>query len=1163
MARANFPLRPMLVRSVAMAAMLLILGGAPALAGPKPFVISVDGVAVDGSARITDEARRTDVDLAATDIQVKFDGLGVAPILNVTTVPMRAAFRAGDTIRFSATLNYPAFVARRELRIVDHEGGAGRPPIAVLPVPETGAVDWVVPPDAPARMTYVLRVYDADGRFDETLPLMLTRTDGTLEPHAQSGPTIAPGLGEDRTAVRNIPISGGAVTVYGKHVPQRHDVTVFGETVPVDPDGAFVVQRILPPGEHGVDIAVLKNGQGLWFSRDIAVPERDWFYIALADLTAGLRFGDGGIEDVRPGDYDSVYTRGRLAFYLKGKVKGEYLLTAAADTGEDRIGNLFQGLDAKDPRQFLSRIDPDDYYPVYGDDSSAVEDAPTRGKFYVRLERGPSHMMWGNFRSNITGTEFLRSTRALYGASGVYRSRGVTAGGDARTAVDAYVAQPGTLPQRDILRATGGSAYFLKHQDITPGSETVSIEQRNATTGWVVSRRTLSDGDDYELDHLQGVLLLKAPVSSTGPGGTETYIIADYEYTPASGNVDGYVVGGRAQQWLGDHLRLGVTGMTDKTGRDDQALYGADLRLQAAPDTYLEAEIARSSGPGFGSAYSADGGLTLQDAVTPGSASKQANAWRAETRASLDDLTDGRLTGSVGARYEQQDEGFSTRDRDIADRRRAWGADADVALTDRVSAAASYGELRVDDGSTDREALAKIRGRITDHVSLEPFGRFTEKQRSAAGSDDTGRRGDAGLRGTYAWDDSTEIYVFGQGTVTRSGTREVDHRGGIGGKRQLTEKIDLAGEVSYGSLGPDATATIGYAPTADDRYYVGYRLDAERATAASWPYDLSGRDLGSIVAGARRRFNDEWLAYAEDNYDMFGARRALTQVYGVTYTPDARWSIGGGLEVGHVFDNTTDPASGTENPDFDRKAISLSAVYRGDDGIDGKAKGELRFDDSEDASRDVASYLAALALGIKMSDDWRALASLDAVIADATDTTRDGEYIEGSLGFAYRPATGDRFNALAKYTFLYDRPGADQVSVDGTTNGPSQLSHIISADASYDLTPKLTVGAKYGVRIGEEKDRDPAAEWERSVVQLGILRADLHVVHDWDALIEARALWNAGAGTIDMGLLAAVYRHVGDNMKVGVGYNFGAFSDDLRDLVHDDQGVFVNLIGKL
>nr|WP_234827237.1 hypothetical protein [Sinorhizobium meliloti] len=52
------------------------------------------------------------------------------------------------------------------------------------------------------------------------------------------------------------------------------------------------------------------------------------------------------------------------------------------------------------------------------------------------------------------------------------------------------------------------------------------------------------------------------------------------------------------------------------------------------------------------------------------------------------------------------------------------------------------------------------------------------------------------------------------------------------------------------------------------------------------------------------------------------------------------------------------------------------------------------------------------------------------------------------------------------------------------------------------------------------------------------------------------------ADTTDYGALAAVYRHVGENFKVGVGYNFGRFSDDLRDLTLNDEGVFLNMVGK-
>jgi hypothetical protein len=78
---------------------------------------------------------------------------------------------------------------------------------------------------------------------------------------------------------------------------------------------------------------------------------------------------------------------------------------------------------------------------------------------------------------------------------------------------------------------------------------------------------------------------------------------------------------------------------------------------------------------------------------------------------------------------------------------------------------------------------------------------------------------------------------------------------------------------------------------------------------------------------------------------------------------------------------------------------------------------------------------------------------------------------------------------------------------------------------------------------------------------LGILRTDYHVVKAWDAMAEARILWTP-EGTSQIGFVAALYRDMGENFKMGVGYNFGSFSDDLRDFVQDDQGVFVNLVGK-
>jgi hypothetical protein len=1004
-------------------------------------------------------------------------------------------------------------------------------------------------------------VYDADGRYDETRPLPLATTASNLAKDKNAQTAIAPGYGEDRTAVRNISIYGGAVTVYGKNIPEGHEVTVAGEPVPVDGSNGFVIQRIFPSGNHAVDISVMRDGVGMEFSREVEVPENEWFYIALADFTAGHQFGN--VAPTASSDqFDGVWTRGRLAFYLKGKIKGQYILTAAADTGEGSFKDMIKGLDGKDAQSFLKRINPNDYYPVYGDDSTAIADAPTRGKFYVRFEKGPSSIMWGNFRTNITGTHFLHSNRELYGASAVYRSEAVTKDGEAKLAADAYAAQPTTVPQSDVFRGTGGSAYFLKHQDITIGSETITIETRNAVTGWVVDRRTLVYRDDYDFDYVSGVLTLRSPLASTTSNGDEKYVVARYDYTPVITDKDGYITGGRAQAWLGDHLRVGVSGAIEKTKGTDQKIYGADVRLQKSRETYIEGEVARSDGPGFGNSYSADGGLTLQTNASSGVVGKVANAWRVEGAVALDELTTGSLQGHIGARYENYGAGFSSLDTDAAKSRQTWGAEADVKLNDQATFKVIYSESDTNGGEHNRQGDARVSMAVSDHVTLEPYGRYTEKTNTPSVTDQHGQRADVGVKILYTWDADKQAYVFAQGTAEQTGTMKRDDRVGVGAKTKITDRITASGEISTGTQGIDATAALSYEPTADNRYYVGYRLDAARDASSSYSNILSGSDMGTIIVGARRRIGDEWLAHSEDNFDMFGARRSVTQTYGISYTPTPEWILDGGVEIGRVYDNTIDPLTNKKNKNFDREAGSLSASYHSESGIDGKLKGEARYDFADDGSSEVMAYLLQAGFGAKMSKDWRALANLNLVTATATDSTKNSDYAEGSFGFAYRPTENDRLNALIKYSYVYDNPGTGQVAVDGTTSSPAQRSNIFSADASYDLTKNLNIGAKYGFRIGETKDRIAGAQWQESSAHLGIIRADIHIVNEWDALLEGRILWSPTSNSTDYGFLAAIYRQLGDNFKVGIGYNFGSFSADLRDLSQDDRGVFLNVIGK-
>ncbi len=248
---------------------LTLSATAAAQESPRPFSISVDGVPVAGA---DDNTRRGSASSEEVDVKVKFDGLDSKPILNISTVPPRRSFAAGETVDFLASSNYPDWIERMELRILKPDTGVAAAPLDVVAVNRDGKASWTMPADGPDEVLYVLRVYDSDGAFDETVPLTLLRSEASLPFHGAVDAPAA-GTGEDRTAIRNIDVYGGSVTVYGRSVPAGHQVTVFGETVPVDGDGSFVTQRILPPGDHAVAVEVEDGGgKGLSFERDVYIP---------------------------------------------------------------------------------------------------------------------------------------------------------------------------------------------------------------------------------------------------------------------------------------------------------------------------------------------------------------------------------------------------------------------------------------------------------------------------------------------------------------------------------------------------------------------------------------------------------------------------------------------------------------------------------------------------------------------------------------------------------------------------------------------------------------------------------------------------------------------------------------------------------------------------
>lgn len=1133
--------------------LLALLAASPVMAQGQGFSIAVDGKHVAG-----DPVKTASTSLLHPDVQMKFDGLNVAPMLNARPESVQQSYTGGETVTIKTNCNYPAFVARSEIIVYDLEAFGAPRRIATVPATLNGRTVWHMPQAGSRTYSYVFRVYDSGGRFDETHPVIVSRTGGNDDTEKDEQPII--GRNTDAAAVRQISVYGGGVTVSGTDIPHGSSVSALNETVRIGDSRSFLVQRILPPGDHRIDVTVAdSSGEAIHVRRDINIPTNEWFFVGMADLTAGHRWGKGEVVAAHPSEFDGIYTKGRLAFYLKGKVKGEYLLKAMADSGEGPLAEMFTGALSKDPEDILRRIDPNEFYPVYGDESVLADDAPTKGKLYVRLERGASHVMWGDFRTSVGNSAFIDGNKAVYGASTVYNSAAVTTGGDAVASTSAYAAHPGALSERDTLRGTGGSAYFLRRQDLVIGSETVSIETRNTVSGLVTDRRVLVPGADYRINHVQGVIILSEPLLSGGgaglgsPSGSREIVelVTEYEYVSRRPHPGDYSFGGRGQHWLNDKLRVGVTGLAERDPDGDVGMIGSDIRLQKSHDTFLEAEVMQSQGASDAQWISTDGGLTYVQHSFAARGPNEAHAFRLHSRADLSDIGSD-LNGAIGGTVESKEAGFWSRSQLTEADQTAWNAFATVELNEKTEAEANFDRIANTTGKRRDEIRLEVTRQLNPSWETALAAGYQDRYIPFKGPDSNGRRVNLGLRATYQGSEDLTPYAFGRSTLLRSTGFSRDDRAGIGAEWKAGKIWTADGEASYGTSGAGALARLNYRPDANRHSYVGYRVNPD--------YDpdfapLLGKDDDGVVLGTRYNYSDALSVYSEASHDLYTTRRSFSNSYGATYTPGEHWQWDAAVEIGRVEDNAA--------ADFERKAVSLGTGYT-ERGLEAALRGEARFEKSGDESRNRQTYLLTGGAKKTLDPAWTAQVSLDAALSNSDmGLVADGDYVNANIGFAYRPVDNDRLNILTRYTMLYDLPGPDQVtSSSGRTSGPSQRSHVLSIDGNYDLTSKATIGGKYGYRLGEVSCNRDRGSYVPSSAHLGIARLDTAILKNFNFMIDARILHMPEAETTDYGATAGLFYELKGNTEIGAGYNFGRFSDDLTDLTFDDRGVFLTLLGK-
>jgi len=1156
--------------------------------------ITVDGKPIDDPGRSSADIQRcTDVALDNADIQFHFDSLAFDRRLSVTSEPGTVPLPSSDgdatsVVRFRMYTNYAHFIERSEIRILGQNQSVQGEPIEVIKVGSNGMAHWRADPPARSRgLKYVLRAYDNEGRFDETAPqpLWLAYEEGlgqggvadfdgnpggvAKEPVGARHDPLLAGYGESGPLLTNIPLGDvGTVKVHGSGIPRGHTVWLGGSPVPVDESGKFVADVILPSGTHTVEVAVLDPvGNGELFLRDLELEEQDWFYVGMADLTMS-QSRTSGPADALSGensstDYDSL-ADGRLAFYVNGKFGEDWKLTASADTREGPVEELFTNFMEKSPESLLRRMDPDYHYPTFGDDGTVQETAPTSGKFYVKLNKRENHALWGNFKVGYGNNELARVERGLYGGNVHLQSLGTTEFGEKRLEIDTFAADPGTVSGRDEFRGTGGSLYFLRRQDLLTGSEQIRIELRDKDTGLVSGVVHLQPQLDYDIDYLQGRILLSEPLASTANGellvrneglsGDEAWLVVQYEYTPGLDEIDTLATGGQGHYWLNDAIKVGLTASRNDEDGSDSSLYGADLTVRKSAASWLKLQAGQSQGLVASSSLSQDGGFQFIEPQNLGSSSTDAHAYRADVSLGFSDFLDsGR--GRLNLYLQQTEAGYSAPGESALTDTRQFGGTYRLPFNERLEVSAKADRLVQDEGLETTAQEVDVNYQLTDRWTVSSGIRNEDREDnspSVPATQQEGRRTDSVVQLAYDSKAKWRTYGFAQATLTKSGDMEDNRRAGIGGAYRVTDRLSFDGEASHGDLGPAAKLGTIFQQSDRTRLYFNYALDNERTASG-----LHGRQR-NLISGARMRLWDNASVFLENRYQRTDSTNGLTRAMGMNLTPTDRWSLGANWEFGTLLDRQTDA-------EIKRRAGGARLGYHFDKILISSGF-EYRFDDTENQLdgtwSERTTWLFRNNLKFQMTPDWRLVGKFNHSFSESSlGDFYGGGFTEAVLGYAYRPVRHDRLDAFAKYTYFYNVPTTDQISPQNISAQFLQKSHIASLDLTYDLTKFWSVGGKYAYRLGEVSlDRENPEFFDNSA-HLFILRNDLRFLKDWEASVEGRLLDLRDVDERRTGALLALYRYVGNHLKVGVGYNFTDFSEDLTDLSYKHHGWFLNVVG--
>ncbi len=915
----------------------------------------------------------------------------------------------------------------------------------------------------PARAVPLhLRVLDADGlAVSGSTPVTLETSAGQLR--GDDLDAVAPGLQQL--------VTGGRKTLALVPPAVPGDVLVRATSGPIHSEQRLVFTPELRPL---IATGVLEGriDLGRLGSRLTPATEDDGFEDVLRETGSGL----GGRSHARG------------ALFLKGKIRGDALLTLRYDSESDPDERLFRD------------IEPDRFYPVYGDASERGYDAQSTSRLYVRIDKERSWLLYGDYPSQEPDDAI---------ELGAYRRNLTGFRGHAETGpveIDAFASQ---ADARQVVREIPGRGlsgpYVVGDRDILRNSESVEVLVRDRDQpSLVLEARTLSRFTDYEFDPITGTIVLREPLASRDGDLNPQVLRVTYELE--QGGSDFWVAGATARLRLLESLDVGVRYVDDQNPEEPLSLRSAHARLSLGSSTVI-AEVAESvHAEGRGRAHRLD--------------------WR---------HAEGRLDS--WAYWAQTEPGFENPSSRYTGGRTEAGLRSSYRISDRTRARADV--IHTEDelfGGHRRGAEVALERTVTDWLTAEIALRHVRETQSPADLSTAIGDLDPPLLGEIdaqiGGDPAPEL------AESVSPLRTTSARARLTAQIPAFRALSLFTEYEQDVNDADARAlAVGGELQLPHRT----RLYARHELLSSLRsrFSLNGeQERHATVVGIQSDEIYRTSAFSEYRVgDAFAGRDA-----------EAAIGLRNGFEVlpGLRLHTSFERIETLEGPETgDATAATLAVSYTAPESWKATSRFEFRAGERQD------TLLTSLGLALRIDDDWSFLGrGLVHQTSFAESLLGDDFLGRLQLGFAYRPHETNRWNALGRYELR-----REEDAEFGTRR--QRWAHVLSFHGDLRLTPRLWTTGRYALKWVDE---DSSGLRSRLLTQLLSGRVTYDLGDRWDLGLMTGLLVGDGLRSVEYGLGGEVGYQLATNLWLSAGYNLLGFEDqDLQGSDTTRQGPYLRI----